>query len=293
MAALIPQSQKDAKQLSRRKDLIQEKRGAEKWIYKGKEIIYLPTERIKPNRYQPRLTFNKEALEELKASIKQKGVVQPILVRPLAGEKYELIAGERRLRAVKALGVDRIPAIIKQLPDVEAMELSLIENLQREDLNPMEQAKAYKRLIDEFGFIQEDVAERIGKDRSSVANILRLLNLPEQIQDYISKGVVSFAHAKIILSLKEKSAQIKLAKAIVNNQLTVRQAQKKIEATNTQVKIKPATKDAEIIALEEELQRALGTKVTIVNEKKGGKLIIEFFSHTDLERILKKLKASG
>jgi len=290
LSALIPESKKPNKRLSAHKATPGESVGAEKWIYKGKEIVYIPTKNIIPNKYQPRQVFNQKALQELISSIKQKGVIQPVLVRHVADERYELVAGERRLRAAKESGLNKIPAIVKQLPDIEAIELALIENVQREDLNPMEQATAYRRLVDEFDFTQEDVADKIGKDRSSIANILRLLNLPKKVQDCISEGLVSFAHAKLILSVKSEAMQIKLARDIVNKGLTVRQLQEKID-TKTTVSLKrpQPSKDMETINLEEKIQRALGTKARILPSKKGGKLVIEFFSHADLERILKRI----
>jgi len=281
LASLIPQGQSRQSPLSK---------GPEKWLYKGKEIVYIETEKIKSNKYQPRQVFEKRSLAELASSIKQKGVIQPVLVRQRDGDEFELIAGERRLRAVKELGVERIPAIVKNISDIESIELALIENLQREDLNPMEQAVAYRRLIKEFGFLQEELAGKVGKDRTSITNTLRLLHLPQAIRDNISAGKITFAHAKLILSIKTEAEQLKLAEDIMSLGLTVRQTTQKI------LKIKPPAskakaKAAEIVFLEEELQRALGTKVKINPSRRGGKIVVDYYSNKDLERILKKLGA--
>ena len=289
MASLIPQQGQQNRKLSPETSVLKASKGPEKWIYKGKEIIYIETNKITPNKYQPRQVFDKAALSELMSSIKQKGVIQPVLVRQRDGDVFELIAGERRLRAVKELGLDRIPAIVKNISDIESVELSLIENLQREDLNPMEQATSYRRLIKEFGFLQEELAEKIGKDRTSITNTLRLLHLPKTIQDNISTGKITFAHAKLILSVKGEAEQLQLAKDIVSLGLTVRQTTQKILVKKSVAKPKAKDKLPEIIVLEEELQRALGTKVKINPARRGGKIIIDYFSNKDLERVLKLL----
>src|SRR3989338_3510885 len=167
-------------------------------------IKNIPISKVKENKYQPREDFNQETLDNLAASIKEKGFIQPVLVR-LKDNEYELIAGERRLRAAKKLGYTEIPAIIKEATDLDSLELSIIENIQRENLNPIDQAKAYKRLQDEFNMTQEKVADTIGKDRATVANIVRLLNLPAKIQEYVSRGTISMGHARAILSLNKES----------------------------------------------------------------------------------------
>jgi len=248
-------------------------------------------EKIKANKYQPREEFNQEALSDLVASIKEKGFIQPILVR-LKDNEYELIAGERRLRAAKKLGYKEIPAIIKEASDLDSLELSIIENIQREDLNPIDQAKAYKRLQDEFDMTQEKVADTIGKDRATVANILRLLNLPAKIQEYVSRGTISMGHARAMLSLAKESEQIRLCTKIMKEDLSVRETEsyaKKMDLNKPKSKI--SDKDPNLYSLEQELREIFGTKVKILKSKKGGKIEIEFYSDVDMERVLTLLKS--
>ena len=191
-----------------------------------RDVQELPLINIVPNRYQPRTEFTEADLAQLADSIKQNGVLQPVLVRRKGDGVYELIAGERRMRAAKRAGLLTVPAIIRNSSDEQALEIALIENLQRQDLNPMEAARAYHRLIQEFGFTQEVVAQRIGKDRSSIANIARLVNLPKEVQDLVESGALSTGHAKVILGLSSLQAQLTLARQIVESQLSVRQAEK-------------------------------------------------------------------
>ncbi len=257
-------------------------------IGKQDSVAYLNVNDILPNRYQPREDFNQEKLEELITSIKEKGVVQPLLVRR-AGDKYELIAGERRLRALKSLGINKAPVILKDVDDVGAIELALIENIQREDLNPIEEAHAYKRLTDEFGFTQEKIAQTIGKDRSSITNALRLLNLPLEIQRHLTQDQISAGHARAILSVNGLQQQLNLCKKIINKGLSVREAE---ALTSPQLKRHPRAKiakDQHLIQLEERLQNALGTKTRIHHGKKRGKIIIEYYSVEDLERVINKI----
>ena len=258
---------------------------------KQESVTYLNISDISPNRYQPREDFNQEKLNELITSIKEKGVVQPLLVRRVE-DKFELVAGERRLRAMKTLGAKKVPVILKDVDDVGAIELALIENIQREGLNPIEEAHAYKRLVDEFKFTQEKISQTIGKDRSSVANTLRLLNLPLEIQRYITKGQISAGHARAILSVKGLQQQLNLCKKIIKKGLSVREAEL---LASPQLKKRIGTrlaKDQHLIELEEALQNALATKVRIHHGKKRGKVIIEYYSLEDLDRIIKKIKSS-
>lgn len=248
------------------------------------EIVQLEVNEIKANKYQPRGKIDSEKLEELIASIRARGLVQPILVR--AREVgYELICGERRLEAARALGMQTIPAIVRSVSDVEALELSLIENLQREDLNPIEQAQAYKRLIDEFKIAHDELAKVLGKDRSSITNTLRLLKLPQPVQDRISQGKLSMGHAMAILSLDSQSAQIGLCERVIAKGLSVRATEelvrKKVSPGKELIRVDPET-----VAIEEELQRILGTRVKIRPGKKGGRIEIEYYSQEDLDRIL-------
>ncbi len=244
---------------------------------------------IKNNRLQPRLVYDKEKLDELKASIKEKGILQPILIRA-SGDQYEVVAGERRLRAARELGLSQVPVIIKNVTDREALVLALVENIQREELNGIEEAKAYKRLIEEFEFTQDAVAQSLGKDRSTISNLLRLLKLPTVVQEMVSVNKVSVGHARALLSLENSDDQIRLAKEIVAKSLSVRQVEaavaKHMSAKREAHHTKAKNKDRDIVILEEELSRSLGTKVIVQDKKNKGKVIIEYYSLDDLDRIL-------
>ncbi|MDP2911723.1 MAG: ParB/RepB/Spo0J family partition protein [Candidatus Omnitrophota bacterium] len=251
----------------------------------------ISVEKIKANKYQPREDFNQEALNDLATSIKEKGFIQPILVRSKQGE-YELIAGERRFRAAKQLGYKEIPAIIKDVSDLDSLEISIIENIQRENLNSIDQAKAYKRLSEEFNMTQEKVADTIGKDRATVANIMRLLNLPVKIQEYVSRGTISMGHARAILSLNKESEQMRLCTKVIKDDLSVRDTEsyaKKISISRN--KSKENKDDPNLNSIEQELREIFGTKVKILKSKKGGKVEIEFYSNTDMERVITLLKS--
>ncbi|MCX5692212.1 MAG: ParB/RepB/Spo0J family partition protein [Candidatus Omnitrophica bacterium] len=255
-------------------------------------VRHIPIEKIKANKYQPREDFNQEALDDLANSIREKGFIQPVLVRSKDNE-YELIAGERRLRAAKKLGYKEIPAIIKEASDLDSLEISIIENIQREDLNPIDQAKAYKRLQEEFNMTQEKVADTIGKDRATIANILRLLNLPAKIQEYVSRGTISMGHARAILSLDKESEQIRLCTKVMKDDLSVRDTESYAKNISLQKpKSKKIDKDPNLNSLEQELREIFGTKVKILKSKKGGKIEIEFYSDTDLSRVITLLKSN-
>ena len=259
---------------------------------KGSIVSNISVEEIKANKYQPREDFDQEALKDLAASIKEKGFIQPVIVRDKEGE-YELIAGERRLRAARMLKLKEIPAIIKDASDVDSLEISIIENIQREDLNPIDQAKAYKRLVDEFNMTQENVSDTIGKDRATVANILRLLRLPQKIQAYVSRGTISMGHARAILGLGKESEQMRLCTKVIKNDLSVRDTERYAKKIGSPTKKKPGEKDPNLVSLEEQLRDLLGTKVKIIKAKKGGKIEIEFYSDKDLERVLSLLKSKS
>ena len=252
------------------------------------DVQDLHLDQIMPNRYQPRKTFSEDELSQLADSIKENGLIQPILVRRRGDGIYELIAGERRLRAVKLAGLSTIRAIIRNSSDEQAMELALVENLQRQDLNPIEAARAYQRLITEFGFTQEGVAQRIGKDRSSVANIARLLNLPFEIQQLVESGALTTGHAKVLLGMPAPEAQLRLARQITERHLSVRQAEHiASQAARPQQTVnRPQPQPSD---LEERLQKRLGTKVSIQNGRRGGKIVLHFFGRTDLDRLLELL----
>jgi len=254
-------------------------------------VHMLSVDEIIPGRYQPRSAFKQEKLDELISSIKEKGVVQPVLVRRTdAG--YELIAGERRLRAVKALGLKTMPAIIKDVDDLNAMEMALIENLQREDLNPIEEAHAYQRLNQEFHFTQEQIAQAIGRDRASVANTLRLLNLPDKIQLLVSDDIIQMGHARALLAVPDAQRQMRLCEKIINKGLSVREVEHMVRPHAQQRRQKPygVTQDPHTQAVEEELEKILGTKISIHHRKKRGKIIIDYFSLDDLNRIIEIIK---
>lgn len=251
----------------------------------AESVLQIPLSHIRTNKYQPRTDFNQERLNELINSIKEKGVVQPVLVRKV-GEGYELIAGERRLRAVKSLGIDKIPAIVKNVADIDMLEISLIENIQREELNAIEEARAFEKFITDFNFTQERIAKALGKDRSTIANTIRLLGLPKKIQEYISNDMITAGHAKAILSLPTETAQLKAADTIIKKGLSVREAEQLTAKKYLSAKDAPARKDQGIVDIEGELQQLFGTRVKIFHGKKRGRIQIEYYSHEDLNRIL-------
>ncbi len=259
---------------------------------KGQGVVNVPLGKIKANKYQPRGDFDKQALEDLANSIKEKGFVQPVLVRDVDGE-YELVAGERRFRAAQKLNLKEIPAIVKDVSDLDSLELSIIENVQREDLNPIDQAKAYKRLLDEFDMTQEKVSDTIGKDRTTVTNILRLLKLPKKIQEHVSRGTISMGHARAMLSLSTENEQNRLCTKVLKNDLSVRDTERYAKKMSVHSKKKVSEKDPNLLSLEEELRDTLGTKVRIHKGKRGGKIEIEFYSDADLEKIISRLKSKS
>jgi len=255
-------------------------------------VAYIDIISILENRFQPRQNYDESKLEDLKASIKEKGVLQPILVRK-HGNDYEVVAGERRLRAAKAVGLKEVPVIIKNVTDREALVLALVENIQREELNAIEEALGFKRLMDEFQFTQEAVAEAIGKDRSTITNLLRLLRLPEEIQKQVADAKISMGHARALLSLEDAAIQKKMAHVIIDRGLSVRQVEELVKKAHQGHDIiksagKPKNRDIEI--LEEELRKILGTKVFIKDKKGKGKLTIEYYNLDDLDRILGVLR---
>jgi ParB family chromosome partitioning protein len=252
-------------------------------------VQMLKTEQVHASRFQPRLNFSQSKIEELAQSIKEKGVIQPILVRSVENDQYELIAGERRLRAVKHLGIAEIPAIIRRVPDADLLEISIVENIQREELNALDEAKAYRRLAQEFGYTQDHIASRVGKDKTSVSNLLRILSLPEKIQQCLSENLITLGHAKALLSLGDTKSQIAFCESIIKKGLSVRQIEQISSRRLKTHKAHPRIQDNDIKSLEEKLQNHLGTKVRIHHGKKRGKVEIEYYSLEDLERLLKLL----
>ncbi|MFH1062357.1 MAG: ParB/RepB/Spo0J family partition protein, partial [Candidatus Omnitrophota bacterium] len=256
----------------------------------NRDLLFLDPEIISPNRYQPRLNFRQDKLHELIESIKEKGIVQPIIVRRHSNKTYELIAGERRLRAAKELGLLEVPVVVKQVNDQEMLELSIIENIQRDDLNPIEEAKAYEVLIKEFKFTQEQVAHSVGKSRATVANMLRLLTLPKIIKEALFKEQISMGHAKAILSLTEPDKQLELLSRIIKKGLSVREAEGFCAAKKNPKSKAAVNKDEHVVNLEEELRQIFGTKVSLFHGKKRGKIQIEYYSLDDLDRVLKLIR---
>ncbi len=255
-------------------------------------VSYIKTELVRDNSLQPRTNYNDEKLESLKKSIKEKGVLQPILIRQ-KNDFYEVVAGERRLRAARALGFAEVPAIIKNVNDQEALVLALVENIQREELNPIEEAEAYKKLINEFNFTQEAVANSVGKDRTTVANLMRLLNLSDEIQKSIYDKKLSVGHGRALLSIDSVVERKRLYDLTMKKQLSVRELENLVVSTGkggSRREKNKKVKDYEIISLEEDLQKTLGTKVRIMAQKKRGKIVIEYYSTNDLDRIIQLIK---
>ena len=250
----------------------------------------IAVEDVRPNRYQPRKIFDDLKLTELVNSIREKGVVQPIIVQK-SDSGYELIAGERRWRAAQKAGLNKIPAIIREVSSEESLELALIENIQRENLNPIEEARAYQRLSDEFYQTQEDIAKKIGKDRSTVANFLRLFKLPKEIQDSISNEELTMGHARALLSLASAKEQLSLKDRIVKRKMSVREVESYVNRSR-ETKKESSKKRVDMFKdrLEGELQRFFGTEVRILKGRNKGKIEIIFYNDEDLERIIELIK---
>jgi ParB family transcriptional regulator, chromosome partitioning protein len=264
----------------------------------GERIERVAVSRIRPCSFQPRKSFSEESIRELADSLKEQGVLTPLLVRRI-GDGYELIAGERRWRAAQAAGLSEVPVIVREADDRKTLELALIENLQREDLNAIEEALGYQQLADQFSLTQEQISARIGKPRSAVANSLRLLNLSEDVKGYVRKGLLSVGHAKLLLSLPNAAEQDQLARDILTQGLSVRaledvlaRKQGSSSATNVAMNGKATAKfvpDANVAALQDKLQQRLGSKVLLRYRKGKGAIEVRFFNDDDLERILQLL----
>ena len=252
------------------------------------EIVYVQSGQIKPNPFQPREDFDQISIEELAQSIKEKGVIQPLLVRR-RGDNYELIAGERRFRATNLLGLKEIPVIVRDVSDQDSLELALIENIQREGLNPIEEAHAYQHLIEKFKVTQEKISEVLGKARVTITNTLRLLKLPHEIQVEMKKGRISFAHGRALLEIEDTNHQRKLVQDIISKGLSVRELESLIKSSRPKSikrNIGQGQREPLVAILEEQLQHALATKVRISKRKKRGHINIEFYSQEDLQRIV-------
>lgn len=257
---------------------------------------------IRPNPRQPRRYFDEQRIAELAESIRQQGMLQPLVVRK-ADSGYELIVGERRFRAAQRAGLERIPVIVKEVSDAESLEIALVENIQREELTPIEEALAYRQLMDEFRLTQEDVARRVGKSRPVIANLLRVLNLPEEIKEDVDRGHLSVGHARSLLALETSQQQIELARHVIRKGLSVRETETLVAHSleqgtastmaqdQTSGPEKPVGRvDIYLKAIEEDLMRELGTKVRLHSRKKGGKIEIEYYSNQELDSLLARLR---
>ena len=252
-------------------------------------VRQIAIDKIEANPMQPREYFDHGQLEELVNSIKKHGILQPLIVTPTVGDNFQLVAGERRLKAAQILELRTVPCLIRDVKELEQLELSLIENLQRADLNPIEEAKAYKKLIDEFNLIQEEVGERVGKKRATVANALRLLDLPEEIQEALKQGKISTGHAKVILSEETDAGRLKLFKKILKFNLTVRGAEGEVKKIKVRSHDRIITKDVEIQEKEDRLRKALGTKVSINKKGDGGTITVDFYSAEELNELVDRI----
>lgn len=256
----------------------------------GAVLLALDPREIRRNPQQPRQYFDEEALQELAESIRRDGVQEPVIVRKKDGH-YELVGGERRVRASVMADLDLIPAVCRDVADGDMLKLSIIENVQREDLNAIELGQAYQQLIDAYGWTQEQVAAEVGKNRATVANVLRLLQLPGDVQQLVSEGKLSMGHARAILAIEGAEAQSRAARKVIAEGLSVRQTEKLAAAPKASAPKAPAPKDPNVTHLEDELRRSLGTKVAVKNLDNGrGKIEIEYYNLDDLERILAVLK---
>ena len=262
----------------------------------GEGSVTLPISQVEPGLNQPRKRFDPESLEELRQSIELHGIIQPLTVRRLSTGYYQIIAGERRWRAAKAAGLAEVPAVIIEADDRKVMELGLIENLQREDLNPAEEARGYQVLMSEYGLTQEQLAQRMGKSRPAIANTLRLLALPAEVMTMLEEGTLSAGHARAVLGASSPALQVECAKKVVENGLSVRQTEALVKVMSKEPVEKPATPEGKdniqiyLDALEKDLSGLLGRKVKIAHKGKKGKIELEYYGDEDLESLLTALK---
>lgn len=258
-------------------------------------------DKLKSGAYQPRKDFNKESLQELSQSIRENGILQPIIVRKLASGSFEIVAGERRWRAAQLAGMHEVPVLIRQYEDKQALELAIIENVQREDLSPIEEAEAYSRLASEFHLSQQQIAERVGKERATVANAIRLLLLPQEVKAMVGAGELSVGHAKVLLSLPDPKKQSELAKKVISEKIPVRKLEKlvagvlegKAEESAEAGPVSSGTMNQLVSALGDELQKMLGTKVSIDYANGKGKISIAFYSNEELNQLVDQLKSGA
>jgi ParB family chromosome partitioning protein len=244
---------------------------------------------LRPNKYQPRTTIDETKIDELARSIRSNGIIQPIVVRRVEGG-YEIVAGERRWRASQRAGLLKVPVVVRDVPDEKLLAAALIENIQREDLNPIEEAVAYRRLADEYHLTQETIAEAVGKDRSSIANYVRLLKLPHEVRTSVATGALSMGHARAILGLPDEAAQLAVSRDVVARGLSVRETEALVKrATEPAAERQPVEKDVHTRAAEEKLRFSLGTRVRIERTRKGGRIEIDFTSEDELQRLYERL----
>lgn len=268
----------------------QEKNTVEQQLQEKSELRKLPVEFLKPGKYQPRKDMSPTALEELANSIKSQGIIQPIVVRQVATDHYEIIAGERRWRAAQLAQIDRVPCLVKDIPDEAAIAMALIENIQREDLSALEEAVALQRLIDEFAMTHQAVAEAVGKSRTTITNLLRILQLNNDVKTHLERGDIELGHGKVLLAV-QGDLQSELARTIVAKGLTVRESEKLVNRALNPVEQEPKTPDPDVQQLEERLTDTLGAKVSISHNRKGrGKLVINYTSLDELDGILNHIK---
>ncbi len=255
----------------------------------GERALDVDIDLLRPNRAQPRSVVDDTRIEELARSIKANGVIQPIIVRK-ADQGYEIIAGERRWRASQRAGLLKVPVVVRDVPDDRLLAVALIENIQREDLNPIEEASAYRRLADEYNLTQDQIAESVGKDRSSVANFMRLLKLPREVRENLSAGSLSMGHARALLSLPDEPSQLRISREVVSRNLSVRETEAIVKKSITPAKpAEEPAKDVHTRAAEEKLRFALGTRVRIVRKGKGGRIEVDFTSEEELHRLYEQL----
>ncbi|MDT8318455.1 MAG: ParB/RepB/Spo0J family partition protein [bacterium] len=253
-----------------------------------KTYLLCPIERIHPNPYQPRDVFDDAKLKELVDSVREKGIIQPLIVRKNGANEYELIAGERRWRAAQKVGLKEIPVVIKDVSDRESLEIAIIENIQRADLNPVEEARGYKRLMEEFSYTQEEMATQVGKERATISNHLRILKLPKQVLSNISDGLLSMGHAKALLSIMDEKNLLAASKTIIDKGLSVREAEALARKEPQTIKKKKDSgkKDPDLAKLDERLTSHFGTKARVTKQGSKGRLEIEFYSMDELDRLI-------
>ena len=258
----------------------------------GDRSLEIDVDLLSPNKFQPRTTIDDERIEELAQSIRSNGIIQPIIARKVA-EGYEIIAGERRWRAAQRAGLLRVPVVIREVPDDQMLAVALIENIQREDLNPIEEGVAYRRLAEEFHLTQEQIADAVGKDRSSIANFVRLLRLPQEVRASVASNALSMGHARALLALPDEHAQLRLSRDVVSRGLSVRETEALVKRQGSGQAEKPAgddpRADVHTRAAEEKLRLALGTRARIVRKGKGGRIEIDFVNEDELQRLYERL----